>query len=95
MKDLAKETHLSLPRFKGRFTAELVSCLDFIVTTKDRGRGEFHESDEPITQIRDRPGLQSSQHFATVFKRITGQTPRDYRTKARVAQAKHSHERWA
>jgi AraC-like DNA-binding protein len=35
---------------------------------------------DSITQIAMDLGFVSSQYFATVFKRIAGQTPRDYRT---------------
>ncbi|MCZ7639962.1 MAG: AraC family transcriptional regulator [Verrucomicrobia bacterium] len=32
-----------------------------------------------VTEIALRCGFQSSQYFATVFRQVTGQTPRDYR----------------
>ncbi len=39
------------------------------------------QPDIPITEIAHKLGFSSSQHFATVFKRITGVTPREYRKK--------------
>ncbi len=37
---------------------------------------------DPVTEIASSLGFASSQHFATVFKRITGITPRAYRSGA-------------
>ncbi|TVY09167.1 helix-turn-helix transcriptional regulator [Paenibacillus cremeus] len=39
----------------------------------------LEESTEPITHIAHQLGYPSSQHFATVFKRYTGQTPSRWR----------------
>jgi AraC-like DNA-binding protein len=82
--ELARETHLSLARFKGRFKAETgVSPWQFILQTKiEAAQRRLRGADESITSIAMSLGFVSSQYFATVFKRITGQTPRDYRNSA-------------
>jgi AraC family transcriptional regulator len=39
----------------------------------------LRETDLPITEIADRIGCASHSHFSVLFRRKTGQTPRDYR----------------
>jgi AraC family transcriptional regulator len=39
----------------------------------------LRETDLPITEIADRIGCASHSHFSVLFRRRTGQTPRDYR----------------
>lgn len=41
----------------------------------------LRETETPITYIALQCGFTTSQHFATVFKRLTSTTPRDYRQK--------------
>jgi AraC-like DNA-binding protein len=81
LRDLARQTHLSLSRFTGRFKAETgVSPWQFILETKiEAAQKRLRAGREPITHIAIDLGFASSQYFATVFKRIAGQTPRDYR----------------
>jgi AraC-like DNA-binding protein len=43
-------------------------------------RGLLRETATPVTEIALRLGFCSSQHFASLFKRHTGVTPRDYRS---------------
>jgi AraC-like DNA-binding protein len=77
LRDLARQTHLSL----SRFTAETgVSPGQFLVRTRiEASKRRLAEAAEPIMQIAMSLGFSSSQYFATVFKRITGATPRAYR----------------
>lgn len=42
--------------------------------------GQLKESQDKITDISHRLGYQSSQHFATVFKRFVGVTPSEWRS---------------
>lgn len=84
--DLAKKTHLSLARFKSRFKAEVGdSPWQFILQNRiEAAQRRLRNSRDPITQIAMDLGFVSSQYFAIVFKRMTGQTPRDYRNSAPV-----------
>ena len=81
LESLARQTHLSLARFKGRFKAETgISPWQFILQTKiEAAQRRLRAGGDSITQIAMDLGFVSSQYFATVFKRIAGQTPRDYR----------------
>jgi AraC-like DNA-binding protein len=81
LRDLAWQTHLSLSRFKSRFKEEMgMSPWLFIVETRiEAAKKKLFSGNEPITRIAAQLGFASSQHFATVFKRITGVTPKAYR----------------
>ena len=81
LRDLARHAHLSLSRFKSRFKAETgVSPWLFIVEAKiEAAQKRLAAGNEPISQMATSLGFASSQHFATVFKRITGIPPRAYR----------------
>ncbi len=81
LQSLAKQTHLSLSRFKGRFKSETgLSPRQFILQTKiEAAQTMLRTGDQSITQIAMDLGFVSSQYFATVFKRIAGETPRHYR----------------
>lgn len=52
-------------------------------TKIDEAKGLLKQSDRSITQIAHDLGFASSQYFATVFRKRTGKTPRDYRISAR------------
>lgn len=84
LEDLARQTHLSLARFKGRFKAEMgISPWQFILQTKIAAAQEqLRNGDKSITQTAIDLGFASSQYFATVFKRVMGVSPRDYRKSA-------------
>jgi AraC-like DNA-binding protein len=81
LRDLARQAHLSLSRFKGKFKTEVgLSPWLFIVETRiDAAKIRLTAGGEPITEIARQLGFATSQHFSTVFKRITGVTPLAYR----------------
>ena len=81
LRDLARQTHLSLSRFKSRFKAEMgLSPWLFILETRiEAAKQMLAAGKEPIARIAVQLGFSSSQYFATVFKRITGVTPKAYR----------------
>jgi AraC-like DNA-binding protein len=80
--DLASRAQLSLSRFKVRFKSEMgIAPRDFILRVKvDAAKGLLSNSTLAVTDISFNLGFSSSQYFATVFKRYTGQTPLEYRT---------------
>ena len=78
---LARDAHLSLPRFKSRFKVETgMSPWQFILHCKiEAAQSRLRGGNEPITKIALDLGFSSPPYFATVFKRVTGFTPRTYR----------------
>lgn len=48
----------------------------------DRARKALAESHRPIAAVAAAAGFADQSHFARVFKRMTGQTPRDFRRSA-------------
>lgn len=78
---LAKIADMSTSQFYKRFTAEVgLTPADYhlrlrIVVAKQLLRN----TQDRITDIALQLGLSSSQYFATVFKRVVGMTPGEYR----------------
>jgi AraC-like DNA-binding protein len=81
LEELARLTGLSLGRFKVRFKAETgVSPRQFILRTKiEAAKKRLRSGMESISQIGIDLGFPTSQYFATVFRRFTGQTPKGFR----------------
>ena len=77
VRQLAKLAHLSESRFKARFKAEVgVPPADYHMRQRiERAREMLGRGNDSVTQVALQLGFSSSQYFATVFKRYTGQTP--------------------
>jgi AraC-type DNA-binding domain-containing proteins len=75
--ELASLAGLSIPRFKARFTEELgVPPGEYVLRAKvAEAERRLRETPQTITHIAFDLGFSSSQYFATVMKRYTGQTP--------------------
>ncbi len=84
LQDLAQHAHLSLSHFKKRFKAETgLSPRQFILRDKiEAAKQIFQVGEKSVTDVALDLGFVSSQYFATVFKRITGTTPSQYRQEA-------------
>jgi len=83
---LAAQARLSVPRFKARFKEEYgVPPGEYIMRTRIAKACErFSQSRATITEIAYDLGFSTSQYFATVFKRYTGQRPSAYIEKIRT-----------
>lgn len=81
---LAALASLSVPRFKARFTSEFgVPPGEYVLRAKVfEAERRLRETPQTITQIAFDLGFSSSQYFATVMKRYTGQTPGHLRIKS-------------
>ena len=77
IRDLAAQAGLSVSRFKIRFKAELgVPPAEFILRAKiEEAQHRLARGGQTVTEIAYALGFPSSQYFATVFKRFTGQHP--------------------
>lgn len=90
IRDLAAAVGLSVSRFKARFKHEIgIPPADYVQRSKIAaaksllaGPRSLSGPRVTITDIAFRLGFSSSQYFATVFKRYTGQSPRGYRAVA-------------
>jgi AraC-like DNA-binding protein len=94
LKELARRVHVSLSHFKRIFKAELgLSPREYILQQKiEAAKRLLGESDAPVTSIALDLGFVSSQYFATVFRRITGDTPTAYRLRGDSHKASTRHE---
>lgn len=75
---LAGRVNLSLPRFKARFKAEVgIPPAEYVLRRKIAAAHQLLTlPGKSVTQVAMELNFCSSQHFATVFRRYTGRTPR-------------------
>jgi AraC-like DNA-binding protein len=79
--ELAEASGLSESHFRQRFHQEMgISPSDFIARRRvQKAKGLLKSSELSITEIAFQLGFQSSPYFAAVFKKLTGQTPSQFR----------------
>ncbi len=77
---LAARLGLSLPRFKARFKQEVgIPPAEYALRCKiEAAKRRLAQPHANITIVALELGFSSSQYFATVFKRYTRATPRDF-----------------
>lgn len=88
--ELAAMAGLSMPRFKARFREELgMPPGEYVLRARvAEAERRLRDTSQTITQIAFDLGFSSSQYFATVMKRYTGQTPRQLRAKGNGCSAR-------
>ena len=81
MREMAEMAGLPLPRFKEKFRRQMgMGPMEHLMRAKvEAAKKLFANPALGITDIAVRLGFSSSQYFATVFKRFTDKSPRDYR----------------
>ena len=82
LQDWAAVAGLSLPRFKAWFRAEMgMPPAAYRLRRRIEAAEQWLERDAEvsITELAHALGFDSSQHFATAFKRHTGRRPSDGR----------------
>lgn len=81
IRDLASRTGLSLSRFKTRFKEETgVPPMEYILRARiAAARQRLTRGKTTVTDTAYALGFSSSQYFATVFKRFTGERPSTHR----------------
>lgn len=85
VRDIAEHMQMSVPGFKSRFKRELgMSPISYLKCLRiERAREMLaRQPDRTITRIAMELGFRSSQHFATVFKRLCAETPGSFRRRA-------------
>jgi AraC-like DNA-binding protein len=76
---LAAQAGLSLSRFKARFKAEAGTAPhEFLLQSKAEAARRLLAQGKSVTETAFELGFSSSQYFATVFRRLCGQTPREF-----------------
>ena len=81
--EIAKELYLSRPYLSRKFIAETGESLTDFIRKEKTGEAKrlLRYSDKSLTAIGNYLGFSSQGHFSRVFKRYTGLTPGEYRTK--------------
>ena len=79
--ELAEASGLSEGHFRQRFHQEMgITPSDFIARRRvESAKSLLRSSELSITDIAFQLGFQSSPYFAAVFKKLTGQTPSQFR----------------
>jgi AraC-like DNA-binding protein len=77
---MAKHAYMSETAFRNRFKKEVgCSPLDYITRRRiEESKKMLSQGEASVTDIAYALGFSSSQYFATVFKRITGQSPKQF-----------------
>jgi AraC-like DNA-binding protein/quercetin dioxygenase-like cupin family protein len=80
---LARESGLSIPRFKSRFRAEAgFPPAEFVLRRRiERASRLLSATQATVLEIALQSGFTSSQYFASAFRRVTGMTPTAFREK--------------
>lgn len=79
--ELAARMDLSPSRFMARFKSEVgMSAGEYILRRRIEAGRELLAQGRPVLDAALGAGFCSSQYFATLFKRVTRQTPSEYRT---------------
>ncbi len=83
--ELADKAGLSESRFKSRFKEEYgVPPAEYVLRVRiEEAKRRLRSGHGSITRIAFDLGFSSSQYFATVFKRLTGQSPAGWRARER------------
>lgn len=78
---LAARLDLSLPRFKARFKQEVgIPPADYVLRRKiAAAKARLAQPGATVTRVALELNFSSTQYFATVFRRYTGQTPQQFR----------------
>jgi AraC-like DNA-binding protein len=88
LRTLASQVGLSLPRFKARFRQEVgIPPAEYVLRCKvSAAQRQLTNPHSTVTDVAYSLGFSSSQYFATVFRRYTGQTPRQFQRVAACEQ---------
>lgn len=83
LEELAKRYGVSLSRFKSLFRKKVgMPPREYILREKIKiAKKLLKTTTKNVTEIAMELGFDSGQYFATVFKRYTYQTPKEYRSK--------------
>lgn len=83
--DISQALYISRPYLSSKFKEEAGETItDFILKVKtDEGKHLLRYTGNSITSIGVYLGFSSQSHFSRVFKKYTGYTPGEYRTKYR------------
>ena len=85
LQDLADISGYSLSHFKAKFKEYLgIAPAEYISLQKvSAAEQELSSTDISVTELAYKLGFSSSNYFCTVFKRLLGISPTDYRKKNR------------
>ncbi|MDO5425096.1 MAG: helix-turn-helix domain-containing protein [Eubacteriales bacterium] len=85
LSDLAKEYHISEAYFSSLFAKTAgVSLMNYIMEVRvEKAIGLLLQTDQKINDIAVSVSYEDTRYFAKVFKKITGESPSEYRIRQR------------
>jgi len=85
--EMASAAGLSRMHFAAQFRAATgFRPHDYLLSRRiERAKDMLSKSDTPLVEVALCCGFQSQAHFSTVFKRLTGQTPAQWRRENMIA----------
>jgi len=86
VEQLAESVGLSVSRFHERFVQRTgLGPAEYRMRRRvRRAKQLLRDGDIPVTDLAQALGFSTSQYFATVFKNVTGLTPRAYRSRSQT-----------
>jgi AraC-like DNA-binding protein len=89
---LARLAHMSESSFKIQFKMETgIPPIEYAMWHRmESAKQLLLASNLPVTRLSMDLGFSTSQQFSTVFKRLTGLTPRDFRQRAHLREPRQS-----
>lgn len=91
--ELAARAGMSLSSFKARFLSEVgVPPAEYVTRRKIEHAARLLAAGHAVTHVAFELGFCSSQHFATVFRRYTGQNPGKLKPR-KISRARHQGSR--
>ena len=83
IKSLSEAVFMSRCHLATRFKKEMGTTLtDYILNAKiDKAKSLLRYTDKPLSSIGGYLGFSSHSHFSNVFRKITKESPKEYRNK--------------
>lgn len=93
LSQLAVQSGTSVSYLKSHFKREAgMTPMEYLMWMRiEHSKRLLRETKIPITNLAFQCGFATSQHFATVFRRLTGLTPRDYRHRSEASLKNDEH----
>lgn len=90
LEELAEDVCLSVSRFRGVFVEEMgIAPIALLIQLRVRKMAQLLlDTNEPVYEVARAVGWSDQAHAAKQFRKLTGQSPTEYRVKIRRSAAR-------